>query len=199
MADRRQSKGAWLDNPALRLGLGLCPAAAVATCAVNGLGLGLATACVLLCTCAVAALLGAFVDEKGRLPVFMLVSAAFATVAQLAMKAWFPALGAALGLFVPLIAVNCLILCGADAAARRGAASLGRALALGLGYAAALTLLGLVREVIGCGTAFGAAVLPAGYEPMLMAIMPAGGLLALGLLLGILNAVLAKRGKGASA
>lgn len=193
MAERRQS--ARFDNPVLRLGLGLCPAMAVATSAINGLGLGVATACVLVCTAAVAALLGGVVDEKGRLPVFLLASAAFATVAQQVMKGWFPALNEALGLFVPLIAVNCLILRGADVSARGG---FGGTVGMAFAYVCALTLIGLVREVIGSGAAFGASVLPAGCEPMLMAALPAGGLLALGLLLGILNAV-RKRGKGASA
>ena len=202
MADRNTSLGALLrngilgENPLLRLGLGLCPALAVTTRAANGLGLGIATACALVCTSVVAALLGRILSEKGRLPVFMLVSACFATLAQMVLKGWAPALSGALGLYAPLMAVSCLILSRANFAAERGfAAAVADAVGMGLGYICAMTLLGILRELIGCGTVFGRAVLPAGYEPMLLLVMPAGGFLALGLLMGIFNALSGKRGK----
>ena len=207
MADRAlnntvKSPGALLKdgvlggNPLLRLGLGLCPALAVTTRAANGLGLGVATACVLVCTSLVASLLGKVVSEKGRLPVFLLVSALFATVARMILRGWFPALSESLGIYAPLIAVSCLILSRADFAAERGPASaVADAVGMGVGYICGMTLLGVLRELIGCGTIFGAAILPAGYEPMLMLVMPAGGFLALGILMGIFNAISAKNGK----
>lgn len=189
--------GLWTGNPLLRLALGICPALAVTTRAVNGLGLGVATACVLVCTSLIMAILGRFLTEKGRLPVTMLVSAAFAAVAGMVLKGWQGELYQSLGIFAPLMAVNTVILCRAgDYAAQKGVgAAIADSVGMGVGYILALTVLGIVRELIGSGAVFGARVLPAGYEPMLMAVMPAGGFLALGILMGICNAVVARGGK----
>lgn len=205
MAEKRTTQGGrgwglWSGNPLLSLALGLCPALAVTTRAANGLCLGIATACVLVCTSLVASILGKILNERGRLPVFLLVSATFAAIAQMVLKILQPALCLELGVFVPLIAVNCLILNRAETfAAERGpAAAVADAVCMGIGYALALTLVGIVRELIGRGTIFGAAILPASYEPMLMMVMPAGGFLALGLLMGIYNAISGRGGKGAS-
>ena len=197
----RLSRGVWSENPLLRLALGICPALAVTTRAANGLGLGIATACVMICVSLLASLLGKVVSERGRLPVFMLLSAAFAGIACMVMKGWQPALSEALGVFAPLIAVNCLIFNRAEtfAADNGPVAAVADAIGMGVGYTLALTALGVIRELIGHGSIFGAAVLPAGYEPMLMAVMPAGGFLALGLLMGIYNAIAARNRKGASA
>ena len=205
MAEKRTTQGGrgwipWSGNPLLSLALGLCPALAVTTRAANGLGLGLATACVLVCTCLVASILGKILDERGRLPVFLLVSALFAALAQMILKILQPALCQELGVFVPLIAVNCLILNRSEtfAAENSPAAAIADAVRMGLGYALALTLVGIVRELISRGTVFGMAILPASFEPMLMMVMPAGGFLALGLLMGICNAISGRGRKGAS-
>ena len=189
--------GLWTGNPLLRLALGICPALAVTTRAVNGLGLGVATACVLVCTSLIMAIVGRFLTEKGRLPVTMLVSAAFAAVAGMVLKGWQGELYQSLGIFAPLMAVNTVILCRAgDYAAQKGVgAAIADSVGMGVGYILALTVLGIVRELIGSGAVFGARVLPAGYEPMLMAVMPAGGFLALGILMGFCNAVVARGGK----
>ena len=203
MAEKNTSMGGLItngllsENPLLRLGLGICPALAVTTRAANGLGLGLTTCCVLVCTSLLASLLGYVTSEKGRVAVFMLLSALFAAIAQMVLKGWFPALSAELGIFVPLIAVNSLILCRAEdfAANNNPAAALADAVGMGLGYTAALTVVGIVRELIGKGAIFGKAILPAGFEPMVMMALPAGGFLACGLLMGICNAVLAKSKK----
>ena len=182
------------QNPILRLALGVTPALAATTTAANGLGMGLTAACVLILTCLFMGIVGSLLHEKGRWIVALVVGAAFASVAQMVLAGWFPALNAALGLYAPMIAVSSLILCRGGSAAERGAgAALAEGVGMGIGYAAALTLLGAVRELIGRGTLFGAAVLP-GYQPLLLAAMPAGGFLALGIAMGIANAVSARRG-----
>ena len=199
MMDKNTSNGGLLNgivsaNPLLRLALGLCPALAVTTTAANGLGMGIATACALVCTSIITFLLGRIVSEKGRIAVFMMVSAAFATVAQLVLKAAFPALSAALGIYVPLIAVNCLLLSRAEFASENGfGATLADAIGMGIGYICAMTVVGIVRELLGQGTLFGAAVLPA--TPVVLMALPAGGFLAVGLLMGIFNAIVGKKDK----
>lgn len=183
------------DNPALRLGLGICPALAATTRAANGLTLGLATACVLVCSALVTSLIKGILPRKGRWAVLLAISAVFATLARTALRLTFPEITAELGVFVPLIAVNALLLSRLDdvAAEASPAAALADSLGMGLGYALALTLIGVVRELIGCGSVFGAQVLGAGYEPMLLAVLPAGGFLIYGLIAGIFNALAGKR------
>ena len=191
MSDKRRTSG---GSPLLRLGLGICPAIAVTTTAVNGLAMGVATACALVCVTLIMSLLGKLLSGGGRLPVTLAVSALLATLVQMVLRSEFPAIDAALGVFVPLIAVNCLILCRADAAAEKGP---GKALVdgvvMGIRYVLALTALGVVRELIGCGSVFGACVLGTGYEPMLLAVLPAGGFIVYGVILGIVNAIAGKR------
>ena len=200
MAENNKSTGAIFrrgllgENPLLRLALGLCPALAVTTTAMGALGMGIATACALVLSNLIVALLSGLVSEKGRLPLAVLVAAALATLVQMVLKGWFPALNAALGIFVPLIAVNCLLLNRAGFAAGNGpAAALADGIGMGLGYICAMTLLGVVRELIGHGTLFGAAILPAGCDPMVMVALPAGGFMVLGILMGIFNAVFKRR------
>ena len=190
----RFAAGLLNENPLFRLGLGICPALAVTTHAATGLAMGVATACALVCTSVVAALFGRFTNETGRLPVYLMIAACFATVADLILKANYPDLSASLGIFVPLIAVSCLLLSRAEYAGDHGfGATIGDALGMGVGYVIAMTVLGIVRELIGHGTVFGANVLPAACSPMVMMALPAGGFMALGLLMGICNAVLGKK------
>ena len=209
MADNNKSAGSAFArgllgrNTAFRLGLGLCPALAVTTCAANGLAMGLATACALVCVNLLMSLLRGALSEKGRFPVLLALSATAASIVWAVLRACFPEINAALGLFVPLIAVNTLILSRANgfAAESSVAASLADGLGMGVGYAIALTLLGAVRELLGSGSVFGVQLLGSGYEPVLLALMPAGGLMVYGLALGIVNAISRKRsgdGEGAS-
>ena len=187
--------GIWNDNPLFRLGLGIFPALAVTVKAENGLVLGIATACVLVLTSLLMGLVGGLITEKGRIPVTLAASAVFATIVQLILGGWFPEYAAGLGLFGPLIAVNSLILyrAGFFASSYVAIAGLADGIGMGIGYTFALTLVGAIRELIGYGSVFGKALLPAAYKPMLMAAMPAGGLLVVGLCMGIANAFLPGR------
>lgn len=180
-------------NPLFRLALGICPAIAVTTYAANALGIGIITCCVLICTSIVCALLGKAVSEAGRVPAFLMVTALFATVAQLIVKACFPGLADALGIFLPLVAVNCLLLSRADYAAEHGIGpAVTDAVGMGLGYVCAITIVGIVREFLAYGSIFGANILNT-YSPVVLATLPAGGFLILGLLMGIFNAILGKK------
>lgn len=187
---------------ALRLGIGLCPALAVTTTALNGLTLGIATAFAATCVSAAIAWLKDALPRGGRLFAVLTLSAFCATLAQTALRLCWPEMDVALGVFLPLIAVNGLIVARAEYAAEHGvAAAAVDGLGAGLGYAGALALIGALRELLSRGSVFGARVLPAGYEPMLMMALPSGGLLVCGLALGAVNAVAdrrAARGKGAS-
>ena len=183
----------WNDSPLFRLALAACAALVVVTNAINGLTLGLATGCVLVLSGAVAALLDNFVsDEKGRVALFMVISAVFAGVAQMIVKAVCGGTAAALGIYLPLVAVNCLLL-------TRPAAENGVGWAVSDGVKQALcficlaTLLGALRELLDVGTVFGAQVLPKGLQLTAMAALPAGGLMLLGLLAGLANLIKPKR------
>ena len=193
-AGERLTGGLLGENPLLRLGLGLCPALAVTATARVALGMGVATACVLLVTAIVMGLIGGAISGKGRVPVTLVVSAALATVAQMILMGWFPELSAALGVFAPLIAVNSLILLGGGRTADNGVgAAIADGLGMGLGYVAAMTLVGAIRELLGKGSVFGAAVLPASFQPVVLASLPAGGLIIVGVCMGIFRAL--RRGK----
>ena len=190
--DNRTSNGILAGNPLFRLGLGVCPALAVTTCASAALGMGVATACVLVCSSLVAFVLGKVVSEKGAVATWIMVTACFATVAQFILKGWFPELANELGIFVPLIAVSSLLLSRADFASNNSfGAAMGDALGMGVGYIIAMTLVGVVREILGKGTIFGSDLLP--FTPMTLVALPAGGFIVLGLLMGCWNALTAKK------
>lgn len=183
----------WNDSPLFRLALAACAALVVANTALNGLTLGLATGCVLVLSGAVAALLDNFIaDEKGRVALFMIISAVFAGIAQMIVKAVCGETAAALGIYLPMIAVNCLLL--ARPADENGVS---RAVSDGvkqaLGFICLATLLGALRELMDVGTVFGAQVLPKGLQLTAMAALPAGGLMLLGLLAGLANLIKPKR------
>ena len=187
--------GVLSENPTFRLVLGCCPTLAVTTSAINGLGMGAAATFVLLCSNIVISLLRNFIPSKVRIPAFITVICTFVTIIQLVMQAFLPALYESLGIFIPLIVVNCIILGRAEAFASKNpvvdAAVDG--LGMGVGFTLALTLMGCVRELLGNGSLFGTAVLGTSFEPMLIAVLPAGGFLVFGLLLGIINAIGNKR------
>ena len=200
MPDKKKSpaalfaEGIFGSNPVLRLGLSLCPALAVTTTAMNGLGMGVATACALVCTVLVIALLARLIPDEGRIPIILVVSAAFATAAHMVLRWWQPELSKGLGMFVPLIAVNSLVLDRAELAARRGIApALADGFGMGVGLVIAMTLIGAVRELIGKGSVFGLRILPEAYQPMAVILLPAGGLLVVGLLMGVFNALAGKK------
>lgn len=183
------------ENPTFRLVLGTCPTLAVTTSAVNGLGMGLAATFVLLCSNIVVSMLRKFIPAKVRIPAYIVIIATFVTIVQLLLQAFIPSLYESLGLFIPLIVVNCIILARAEAFAGKNpvVASAVDGLGMGLGFTCSLTLIGLIRELIGSGSVFGTNVLGASYEPMLIIVLASGGFLTYGLLLGIINAITGRK------
>lgn len=175
------------ENPTWVLILGMCPTLATTTSAVNGLCMGLATAFVLMMSNIVISLLKTVIPDKVRIPAFIVVIATFVTVVQLFMQAYIPALYASLGLFIPLIVVNCVVLGRAEAFASKNNVwhSLLDGLFMGLGFTWALTLIGLVRELLGTGCIFGHSII-GGADGMLLFILPPGGFICLGLLMALI-------------
>jgi Na+-translocating ferredoxin:NAD+ oxidoreductase subunit E len=180
-------KGIVSDNPVLVLLLGLCPTLGVTSSAVNGLGMGVATAFVLLMANLVIAMVKDLIPDKVRIPAFIVIIAAFVTVVQLLMAAYTPALNDQLGLFIPLIVVNCIVLGRAEAfASRQGIVpSIIDALGMGLGFTLALTILGGVREVLGSLTLFGLSIVEA--DGMLIFILAPGAFITLGFMIAGMN------------
>lgn len=180
-------KGIIRDNPVLVLLLGLCPTLGVTSSAVNGLGMGVATLFVLLMANLVISLVKNLIPDKVRIPAFIVIIAAFVTVVQLLMAAYTPALNDQLGLFIPLIVVNCIVLGRAEAfASRQGiVASMFDALGMGLGFTLALTILGAIREVLGSLTLFGFPIVEA--DGMLVFILAPGAFITLGLMIAGMN------------
>ncbi len=182
-------KGFFKENPVFVLLLGMCPTLGVTSSAINGLGMGLATLAVLLGSNVVVAVIKNFIPEKVRIPAFIVIIASFVTIIDLTMAAFVPALHAQLGLFIPLIVVNCIILGRAEAFASKNTIirSVVDALSMGLGFAFALTLLGATREILGAGAFFGLAIPWLSDNPMLLFIMPPGAFIALGFLTAAVN------------
>ena len=176
------------DNPTFVLMLGMCPTLATTTSALNGLSMGLATMTVLLCTNVVISCIKSITPDKVRIPVFIVVIAAFVTLLQMAIKAYLPDIDKALGLFIPLIVVNCIILGRAEAFAAKNTplASLVDGIGIGLGFTLGLTLLGIVREVLGSGAIFGWVFIPDNYNILLFVLAP-GAFITLGYLIAIVN------------
>ena len=191
------TKGLWQQNAAFRLLLGMCPTLAVTTSASNGLGMGLATTFVLVCSNAAVAALRNVIPPQVRIPCFVVLIATFVTVVQLVMEAFVYNLYQALGIFIPLIVVNCIILGRAEAFASRNGVwpALADGAGMGVGFTLALFVLGAVREVLGSGALLGVALFGPTYQPLLLLILPPGAFLALGLLLAAMNRW-EMRGKG---
>ncbi|HKJ05676.1 MAG TPA: electron transport complex subunit E [Geopsychrobacteraceae bacterium] len=183
------SKGIWKENAVFKLLLGMCPLLAVTTSAENGLGMGFASTFVLVCSNIVVAMLRKLIPSKVRIPAFIIIIATFVTVVQLCMEAWVYGLYQSLGIFIPLIVVNCLILGRAEAFASKrpvlDAAVDG--MGMGLGFTLALFILGAVREIFGSGALLGVDLFGASYQPMLLMILPPGAFISLGLLLAAMN------------
>ncbi|MGK2943478.1 MAG: electron transport complex subunit RsxE [Desulfuromonadales bacterium] len=182
-------KGLWHENAVFRLLLGLCPALAVTTSAENGLGMGLATTFVLVCSNIVVSSLRKVIPSKVRIPAFIVVIASFVTVVQLCMEAYFYDLYKALGIFIPLIVVNCLILGRAEAFASKNRLlpAVVDGIGMGTGFTLALFVLGAVRELFGSGALLGYSVFGPGYQPLILMILPPGAFIAMGLLLAGMN------------
>ena len=183
--------GLIFENPTFTLMLGMCPTLAITTAGSNGVGMGLATTAVLVCSNLFISLLRNFIPEKVRIPSFIVVIASFVTMIDLFMKAYLPDLSASLGMYIPLIVVNCIIFVRAESFAFKNppVLSIADGLGMGLGFTFAITLLSVIREVIGAGTFFGMNVMPASYQPMAIMLQVPGGFVTLGLLLVLVNAL----------
>ena len=176
------------ENPTFVLLLGMCPTLGTTSSALNGMGMGLATMFVLICSNVVISAIKNLVPDMVRIPIFVVVIATFVTVLQMVMQAYVPALYATLGLFIPLIVVNCILLGRAEAFACKNGpvASFFDGLGIGLGFTVALTLLGAVREFLGTGKVFGLAIVLENYG-MLVFVLAPGAFIALGYLIAVVN------------
>ncbi|MDY5957306.1 electron transport complex subunit RsxE [Frisingicoccus sp.] len=185
------------ENPVLRLVLGTCPTLAVTTMAFNGLGMGLAATAVLICSNALISALRKIIPDKIHIPVYITIIAAFVSVVQMLVKAFVPALDSALGIFLPLIVVNCIILGRAESFAGKNKIipSIVDGIGMGLGFTIALVCMGSIREIIGAGTWFGIQILPAAIDPMLILILAPGGFFVFGVLMACANKLAEKKGK----
>ena len=192
------TKGIVEQNPVLVLILGTCPTLAVTTSAANAIGMGIAATAVLICSNAVISLLRGFIPAKVRIPAYITVIAGFVTVVQMLVKAYAPAVDKALGLYLPLIVVNCIILGRAEAFASKNGvvASVLDGAGMGVGFTAALLCMGIVRELFGAGTVFGYTVLPESiYTPVLIFILPAGGFFVFGMLIALANRIKSRKSR----
>jgi len=185
------TKGLWRTIPPFRLVLGLCPTLAVTTSGINGLGMGLATTFVLVFSNLFVSLLRRLIPSQVRIASFMVIIASFVVIVELLMQAYFYPLFKILGIFIPLIVVNCIILGRAEAFASKNGPvmSLADGLGIGLGYTISLTVLGLIREFLGAGTLLAMPVLWEGFEPFAFMLKPPGAFVALGILLGFMNLI----------
>ena len=189
------TRGIFAENPTFRLILGMCPTLAVSTSLVNAIGMGAATTFVLLGSNILVSLFRKLIPSNIRIPAFIVIIATFVTIVELIMQAYFPALNKSLGIFIPLIVVNCIILGRAEAFASKNPVfpSILDALGMGIGFTGALALLGAVREILGAGTIWGHPLLGAGFNPVIIMILPPGAFIALGLFLGFFNSLAKKR------
>jgi len=183
------TKGFFKENPVFVIGLGLCATLAVTTSLTNAIGMGAATTFVLIGSSVLVSIVKKVTPNDIRIPIFVVMIATFTTIVDLSMKAWTPALSSSLGIFIPLIVVNCIILGRAEAYAFKNTVwdSAVDALGMGIGFTIALSLMSGFREIIGSGTVFGFPLFGSGYKGPLMMILPPGGFLMLGLILGFIN------------
>lgn len=191
------TNGLITENPVLRLVLGTCPTLAVTTAAVNGIGMGVAATAVLVCSNLAISLLRNIIPDKVRIPVFITIIAGFVSVVQMLVKAFTPSIDKSLGIFLPLIVVNCIILARAEMFASKNSVlpSVLDGLGMGIGFTATLTLMGSIRELLGAGTLFGFEVTKPFIEPMTVFLLPAGGFFVFGILIALSNAVAKRKGK----
>ncbi len=196
----RLTNGLIKENPTFVLMLGMCPTLAVTTSAMNGMGMGLATTAVLVMSNLLISLLRKIIPDSVRMPAFIVIVASFVTIVQFLLEGFVPSLYEALGLYIPLIVVNCIILGRAESYASKNPVlpSVFDGIGMGLGFTVGLTSIGIVRELIGTGQIFGMKVLPASYEPVTIFILAPGAFFVLAILTAIQNKVkieAAKKGK----
>ena len=185
------------ENPVLRLVIGTCPTLAVSTVAFNGVGMGIAATAVLICSNALISALRKIIPDKIHIPVYITIIAAFVSVLQMIVKAYLPSLDSALGIYLPLIVVNCIILGRAEgfAGSNKVLPSIVDGIGMGIGFTLALLVMGSIREIIGAGTWFGMQILPAAIDPMLILILAPGGFFVFGMLMACANKLAVKKGK----
>ena len=188
------NKGLWEENPTFRILLGLCPTLAISTSVINGFGMGVAATFVLVGANIFISLVRNIIPEKVRIPCFVVIIATFVTIVELVMKAYSPVLSRSLGIYVPLIVVNCIVLGRAEAFSSKNPplASIFDSLGMGLGFTWALVVISFIRESLGNGTVLGF-VINRSFQPPLFMILAPGALLTIGLLIGGINHILSKR------
>ena len=179
------------ENPTLILLLGMCPTLAVSVRATNGIGMGLSTTAVLILSNLVISLLRKVIPDDVRLPAYIVIVASLVTVTELLIEAYLPSVYEALGIYIPLIVVNCIILGRAEAYANKNTPGLAvmDGIGMGLGFTIALTIAGLIREFLGNGSAFGIQVLPASVEPIGIFVQPPGAFLVIAFIIAVMNAI----------
>ena len=183
------TKGIVKENPTFVIVLGMCPTLATTTSVNNAIGMGLAATFVLVCSNIMISMIRKITPDKIRIPIYVIVIAAFVSIVDMVMAAYLPDLHKALGLFIPLIVVNCIIMGRAEAFASKNSVmdSMADGIGMGLGFTLALTLMSSIREILGSGTWAGMKVMPATYDPMLIAILTPGAFITLGLLMAGIN------------
>lgn len=186
--------GLFKENPTFVLFLGMCPTLAVTTGVTNAIGMGLSTTAVLICSNIVISMLRKFIPDKIRIAAYVVVIAGFVTIVQMLMNAYVPALSSSLGIYIPLIVVNCIILGRAEAFASKNTvlASAADGAGMGLGFTMSLTLIASVREILGAGTFAGIQLFGDGFQPVSIMILPPGAFLTLGILLALINLIAAR-------
>ena len=190
MANKNFIKGLWAENPVFRQLLGMCPTLAVTTSAINGVSMGLATSFVLICSSFIISVVRKLIPSQVRIASYIVVIATFVTIADLFLKGSFAEISKALGPFVPLIVVNCVILGRAEvfASKHNPLEALIDAIGMGVGFTIALLVLGTIREILGTGTIFGFL----SFEPWVIMILPGGAFITLGILIGLMNMIKGK-------
>ena len=191
--------GLFTENPTFMQLLGMCPTLAVTTSLQNGLGMGLSATAVLICSNLLISLLRKIIPDKVRIAAYIVIIAAFVTVIDMSLQAFMPDLASSLGLFIPLIVVNCIILARAEAFASKNGPwhSAVDGLGMGLGFTGALCIISAIREILGAGTIWGVTLYGAHVQPATIMIMAPGGFIVLGLLIGTINFIVKKTKKGA--
>ncbi len=183
------SKGIVKENPIFVLVLGMCPTLAVSTSVNNAIGMGMAATFVLICSNIIISMIKNVTPDKIRIPIYVVVIASFVTIVDMVMAAYVPALHKSLGLFIPLIVVNCIILGRAEAFANKNNVlnSLADAIGMGAGFTLSLVIVATIREILGAGTWLNISVMPKTYDPMLVAILAPGAFITLGFLMALIN------------
>ena len=183
------TKGIYKENPVFRLALGLCPTLAVTRSIENGIGMGIAATSVLVCSNLFISIFRNLIPKKIRIPIFIVIIATFVTIVEMLMQAYYPDLHKSLGLFVPLIVVNCIILGRAEAFASRNSmlSSVTDGLGMGFGFTLSLVIIAAIREFLGNGTMYGIPVMPASFQPIVVMVLPPGAFLTLGYVLGFFS------------